>query len=323
MKDWQRGLAIGAGFGLAVASSEAWLVAVRLVTMNLPPIWLPFLQTSVIEVGMGAILGVVLSPLLRLRFGALLMVAGIGTIWGLLGRVSSPEGSFMLVMVVGPPVLGSALTLLGLWIARRRPRLPFALGLVLLLGAFSFSALRGVMLSADHPDMNARADARAGAPDVVLIVLDTVRARNVSAYGYERDTTPNFDALAAGGALFLEATSPSNWSLPSHASLFTGLFPTGHGAHGENFYLREDLPTLAGTMAAAGWESACFTANPWISDALGTARGFDWSDESWRAGGAGAMMNATSRLLDISLWRVQQVLAEVRKSKTQFWIHGR
>jgi arylsulfatase A-like enzyme len=73
-----------------------------------------------------------------------------------------------------------------------------------------------------------------GAPDVVLVVIDTVRAANMSAYGYARDTTPHFDALARDGALFLDATSPSTWSLPSHGSLFTGWFPSAHGVHGEH-----------------------------------------------------------------------------------------
>ena len=306
MTTWRRGLAIGVGFGLAVALSEAWLMSTRFVQMNLPPIWLPMVPNAVIEVVVCGLFGLASSPLLRLRLGWLALVACVGGIWAALGLVSSPESDFLFMLVVGPPVLGGVLTLVGLWVARRHPKLPFAAGLALLLAAFAFNAIRAEMLSSDRPDMTARVAAPPGAPDVVLIVLDTVRARNVSAYGYDRETTPNFDALAAEGALFLRATSPSNWSLPSHASLFTGLFASGHGAHSENYHLREDVPTLAGTLAEAGWESVCFTANPWISDALGTARGFDWSDESWRSGGVGALMNSTSRMLDYLGFRASE-----------------
>jgi arylsulfatase A-like enzyme len=137
-----------------------------------------------------------------------------------------------------------------------------------------------------------------GVPDILLIVLDTVRAENVSAYGYDRPTTPNLDALAAEGALFLDATSPSTWSLPSHASLFTGLFPSRHGAHGEHRFLEPDVPTLAEALAANGYETRCFTANAWISDSLGLTRGFAWSDEAWRDGAVGRGFLFIFRLLD-------------------------
>jgi arylsulfatase A-like enzyme len=121
---------------------------------------------------------------------------------------------------------------------------------------------------------------------------------HLSAYGYARPTSPRFDALAASGALFLDATAPATWSLPSHASLFTGLFPSGHGAHEEHRFLDAGVPTLAETLAAAGWDTRCFTANAWISDSLGLVRGFAWSDEAWRAGDVGRSFNSMLRLLD-------------------------
>ena len=132
---------------------------------------------------------------------------------------------------------------------------------------------------------------------MVLIVLDTVRAGSVSTYGYERATAPALDALAREGALFLDATSPSTWSLPSHGSLFTGWFPSAHGVHGEHRLLAPEPPTLADVMAAAGWDTRCFTANPHISDTFGLTRGFRWSDESWRSGAGGGFKFA-HRLLD-------------------------
>jgi arylsulfatase A-like enzyme len=138
-----------------------------------------------------------------------------------------------------------------------------------------------------------------GAPDVVLVVLDTVRAQSLSTYGYGRPTAPTLDALAREGALFLDATSPSTWSLPSHASLFTGRFPSSHGAHGEHRFLDDRFPTLAEALAKSGYETLCFTANPWISDGLGLTRGFTYQDESLLAhGGAGRGFSFIHRLLD-------------------------
>src|SRR5205814_10684071 len=73
--------------------------------------------------------------------------------------------------------------------------------------------------------------APAGAPDVILVTLDTTRADHLSTYGYARDTSPNLSAFAADALLFTEARSPAAWTLPAHASLFTGMYPTRHGAH--------------------------------------------------------------------------------------------
>ena len=66
-------------------------------------------------------------------------------------------------------------------------------------------------------------------PDIVLIVLDTQRADRLGCYGHTRPISPNIDRFAAGGALFEQAVSPAQWTIPSHASLFTGLYPTAHG----------------------------------------------------------------------------------------------
>ena len=87
------------------------------------------------------------------------------------------------------------------------------------------SSRRGPTSRPPRPPLPPRAalpPARAGAPDVVLVVLDTVRADRMASYGHTRDTSPTFDSLAREGAWFADATSPATWSLPAHASLFTG-----------------------------------------------------------------------------------------------------
>jgi len=120
----------------------------------------------------------------------------------------------------------------------------------------------------------------------LLVVLDTVRADHLSACGYERPTSPVLERLVADGAhLSCEAKAPGSWTLPSHASFFTGEEPTVHGAHaveaGEALGLDtsetvrplgEDLPTLA-----EGWagQSVLVSANPVLGPASGLTRGFD------------------------------------------------
>src|SRR5207244_3599352 len=68
-------------------------------------------------------------------------------------------------------------------------------------------------------------------PNVVVIVMDTARADHFSLYGYERDTTPNLKALARDSTVYTQAIAPSDMTLTSHASLFTGTYPTWHGAY--------------------------------------------------------------------------------------------
>ncbi|HZP40316.1 MAG TPA: sulfatase-like hydrolase/transferase [Candidatus Binatia bacterium] len=67
-------------------------------------------------------------------------------------------------------------------------------------------------------------------PDVIVIVVDTLRADHVGAYGYARPTTPRIDALAREGVLYTHAIAPGTWTVPSHAALFTGRPPTATGA---------------------------------------------------------------------------------------------
>ena len=67
-------------------------------------------------------------------------------------------------------------------------------------------------------------------PNLLLVTLDTTRADHLGLYGYERDTSPQLDELAVESRVYENAYSTSSWTLPSHASLFTGLYPSSHGA---------------------------------------------------------------------------------------------
>ncbi|MCP3907177.1 MAG: sulfatase-like hydrolase/transferase, partial [Oceanicoccus sp.] len=67
-------------------------------------------------------------------------------------------------------------------------------------------------------------------PNIILITLDTTRADRLGCYGYRRRTSPNLDKLAEESVLYTRAIAPSSWTLPSHASLFTGKFTSSHGA---------------------------------------------------------------------------------------------
>jgi arylsulfatase A-like enzyme len=119
-------------------------------------------------------------------------------------------------------------------------------------------------------------------PDVVLVVIDTARGDHFSLYGYGSETSPRLDAFAAGAITFERAYSTSCWTLPSHASLFTGLLPVTHGATQEHLRLDDSLETLASLLGARGYETAAFSNNSWVSEDTGLLRGFGLAMPMWK-----------------------------------------
>jgi arylsulfatase A-like enzyme len=119
-------------------------------------------------------------------------------------------------------------------------------------------------------------------PNIVLIVLDTVRADRVACGTDGRGLTPNLDALCARSIVFTHASSTSSWTLPAHASLFTGLYPLQHGATQEHTVLAGGAATLAELLGARSYRSFGVSANPVVSVKSGLARGFDEFVETWR-----------------------------------------
>lgn len=122
-------------------------------------------------------------------------------------------------------------------------------------------------------------------PNVVLIVMDTVRADLLSCYGYEPDTSPNLRALRDEGVLFTRAHSTSSWTTPGHGSLFTGLYSIAHGATQERWRLEKDNVTLAEVLADQGYETIGIVENAMLSGKQGFSQGFNQYREIWRIKG--------------------------------------
>ena len=120
---------------------------------------------------------------------------------------------------------------------------------------------------------------RAGAPNVLLVSIDTLRADHVHAYGYPRATTPTIDRLAAEGVRFDVALAPAPWTLPSHMSLLTGLAPLRHGVLDDGMRLSADAVTLAEALRGAGYVTAGFVSAPYLEADYGFAQGFDSYDD--------------------------------------------
>jgi len=149
--------------------------------------------------------------------------------------------------------------------------------------AFAFVAIQGGSWSHEHRLVAALPAPRPGAPNVLVVVIDTLRADHVSAYGYSRPTTPNLDRLAQQGVLFENAVSPSSWSLPSHVSLVTGRYLHDHHVgqvqrepwFGWGNAGLGGFPTIGEALEQQGYRTAAFSANrTYFSQDLGFGRGF-------------------------------------------------
>lgn len=113
-------------------------------------------------------------------------------------------------------------------------------------------------------------------PNLLLLVLDTQRADHLSCYGYPLPTSPELDKLAAEATRFAWAVAPAQWTVPTHASLFTGLYPSQHTAYQMDSVLPAELTTLPERLQQAGYRTAGFSHNPLIGVVQnGLQRGYD------------------------------------------------
>ena len=109
----------------------------------------------------------------------------------------------------------------------------------------------------------------------VLVVFDTLRADRMSVYGYGRATTPYLESLAGEMVRWAALKAPESWTLPTHASLFTGKWPSEHGVHWGRKTLAADLKTIAEVLQAEGFCTFGLSANPMIHARTGFGQGFD------------------------------------------------
>ena len=113
-------------------------------------------------------------------------------------------------------------------------------------------------------------------PNIILLVLDTHRAERMSIYGYPKNTTPALAGFAEGATVFDWAFAPGQWTIPSHGSMFTGLYPTAHKTLQSYDSLPETIPTVAELLKQHGYETVGFCNNPLVGVLdNGLKRGFD------------------------------------------------
>ena len=167
-----------------------------------------------------------------------------------------------------------------------------------------------------------------GPPNLVLISLDTTRRDHTSVYGYERETTPNLEKLAADGVRFALAYAPSATTGPTHATLFTALHPITHGVVKNGLVLTPPHVTIAERLHEAGWSTGGIVSSYVLDERFGYAQGFEsWDDdfdsktatvrnENWE----GTQVEVFDRTADATTDRVIAWLDAARAKERPFFL---
>jgi arylsulfatase A-like enzyme len=245
----------------------------RLYLMSRHFIWITPLANLVIFLGAG----LCLAALTRLwpRLGAwlsprLLCALAILPVFLVANLQIYPEAWMVLALGIGfrlAPWLASRPAPLWRWMVWSFPALALA-DVVLCCSVFV-----GDWLKQRREDVHPLPPS--GSPNVLMIVLDTVRADRLSLYGYHRSTTPALEGLAKRGIRFEAARAPAPWTLASHASFFTGRWPHELNVQWETPLPISRFPTLAGYLGAQGYATAGLVANTrYCSSDTGLDRGF-------------------------------------------------
>jgi hypothetical protein len=184
--------------------------------------------------------------------------------------------------------LPAGITLVAVLWARRFPRPASAARRAAVTAAVAVAMLLTTLIPRQPvPELAPSAAAAGSRPNVLLITLDTVRADHLPLYGYARNTTPNLQRFASEAVLYRRPVAPSEMTLPSHASIFTGLYPTRHGAHFSPQYLwghplETPSPTLAEYLRGRGYYTAAIAANAgYLRHRFALDRGFLHWDNRW------------------------------------------
>lgn len=121
-------------------------------------------------------------------------------------------------------------------------------------------------------------------PNILLMVMDTARADRAS----DPEVMPNIERIASEGKQFTNAFSTAPWTLPSHGSIFTGQYPSDHGAHAGTKRFRPDSPVLAEQLNDNGYQTVGISNNTWVSSEFGFDRGFEEFYVGWELVQGGA-----------------------------------
>jgi arylsulfatase A-like enzyme len=273
---------LGAAIGLGSVLATRWVPALDVLRLN--------------NIALTAVLLANVLTLWRnwpgspiLLVGSLILVIAANLLSGGIHRFSVlwlPPALYLTWAALGNRFPIALLVTIGLWVLAwfgGGKRIPWSAAAGFAVVCCAVTAL---LNASPYRDASApSAPAAAGRPNIVLLSLDTVRADHLSAYGYARKTTPRLEEFGRESQVFTRAVSSGDMTLPSHASIFTGLYPSQHGAHFTKTQrlgapLDGRFPTLAGLLREQGYWTGGVVANGgYLSIAFGLHRGFNYWDQ--------------------------------------------
>jgi arylsulfatase A-like enzyme len=157
-----------------------------------------------------------------------------------------------------------------------------------LLPQFPSAPLRPLVVSPELPTVSslpAKFGSLAG-QNLILVTLDATRADRIGFYGNDEIETPNLDRLASQGIVFTKAVATASSTLPTHASILTGLYPHHHGARANSlFEVADEQQTLAEVLSENGYATAAFVSSPVLDARYGLDQGFGVYDDQAETGG--------------------------------------
>jgi arylsulfatase A-like enzyme len=255
------GLVTGLVEGAALLNFQNWdwlNWSMRRVAVAQPILWVSPAVDLVLFLAVASLLAILATLLPRLpwrQIGVFVYGWLMFTLWGLVSGRISAEGALMLALGLSAMLVRwyrkHEEATLRFW----RRTLPVAAAALLVLVA----VVEGGSALEERRKLAALPSAPAGQPNVLILVVDTLRADHLSLHGYSRQTSPALDALAKQGVVFDQAFATSSWTLPSHASLLTGTYPFQHGA--EVLLFEKPLPTLTSVLFNRGYRTGAFSAN--------------------------------------------------------------
>jgi arylsulfatase A-like enzyme len=291
------------GFALAIAFAvSAFATALEIVAGSAPMMGIPVVKEILYALGLHLFAALIVTLMLRALFWraseAGFMAAALGgvialelsataTFWFSKAPYSPPfyTTAGRLLVALGA-VAGIVIAFLVARAARRKlaaramsantshrvARLGLGLAIAMALAGALF-----ILLASPRPQrIQRRADAeRLARPDVFIILIDTLRRDHVSAFGYARPTSPTIDRLCDESYVYTAAYTPSTCTIPSVASILTGLYPSAHGITTAVQQVPEDAPLLAEHFRSYGYRTAAFVGNLIITGSNGYAQGFE------------------------------------------------
>jgi len=161
-----------------------------------------------------------------------------------------------------------------------------------------------------------------GAPNVLLITIDTLRADRLGLYGHAKPTSPELDAFASGAIVFEHAEASAPWTLPALASVMTGEISSTHNCWNYGSVLDDSFRTLPECLVAAGYDTACVVSHLFVTTRHGLQQGFVHTDDSFAYPEIDPAENVTSQVIsDKGIRFLDQKKASPDRSPWCLWLH--